>query len=301
MHTHHANPSPPQCICAPMPSTSSLHLPNTAPCAHPCICPHLGHLVAASEPLARFLSSVTWAVPTLTSALSTSHMSTPCLLSFPWVLHQWVPLIIFIFFGFLTTPNPPLPLMLPWLPEPTWDHLRVENTTCMLLKSSQLHSKSLYHTQPLSLCDALLLVAPVPYLTTCPGPQCLELCSSGSQSPASKFDASGSLGQASAMPAGDGALLIHACQYLHIWHPVLGHFSKPGIPKVFKEDRCVIRFWLHFCLSRSSACALGGFHRLWLRQGTHYIQNDITLPLSTYKSNTNADASADPVASESQW
>ena len=61
-------------------------------------------------------------------------------------------------------------------------------------------------------------------------------------SPASKLDAAGSLGQASAAAAGNGVLPVHACQHPPVRLPVLGHFSKPGVPKVFKEDSFVIRF-----------------------------------------------------------
>jgi len=38
---------------------------------------------------------------------------------------------------------------------------------------------------------------------------------------------------------------------------------------------------LHICSSRSPPCTLGSFHGLWLRKGTHYIQNEITLPLTS--------------------
>ena len=88
--------------------------------------------------------------------------------------------------------------------------------------------------------DVLSLVAPAHHLTTCPGLQCLGICSSGSLSPASDLDAGGSLGQASAVPAGNSPLLIHAC-----------------------------------------------------------LQNNVPSPLSTTKRDTNADASADAVPSES--
>ena len=88
--------------------------------------------------------------------------------------------------------------------------------------------------------DVLSLVAPAHYLTTCPRLQRLGICSSGSLSPASDLDAGSSLGQASAVPAGNSPLLVHAC-----------------------------------------------------------LQNDVPSPLSTTKRDTNANASADAVASKS--
>ena len=110
---------------------------------------------------------------------------------------------------------------------------------CALSKSSWPHPKSLYCAQPLSFCDALLLVAPAHTSPYAPG------------SNASSFAAVA----LSALPASlmlvvplarlvqcpqVTAPLVHMCQYLRVRLPVLGHFSKPGVPKVFKEDRCVI-------------------------------------------------------------
>ena len=173
-----------------------------------------------------------WPVPS--QPLTCPHLA--CFL-FPGSVGE-CPLSSWFFVVFWPLPNSPS--MPPWPPVPTQDHLRVKNTCLRSLKviAATLQIPLLYTT-------TLLLWHPLAchtctYLTICPGLQCLKLCSSGSLSPASKFDTSSSLSQVSAMPAGDGAPLVHMCQYPCIWLPVLGHFSKPGVPKGFKEDRCVI-------------------------------------------------------------
>jgi len=80
-------------------------------CAHPHIYPHLGSLVAASEPFARFLSTVARAVPTSTSAqvpLNSSHVHPlPAFTSLSSVSVSAPHYLDFVF-GFLTIPRFPI-------------------------------------------------------------------------------------------------------------------------------------------------------------------------------------------------